>query len=137
MPMKKIGRNDACPCGSGNKYKRCHGAIDSSLHSSFVEQPEHVLYAPTPNMLMNRVDREAQIIANGFDDLCRDHVAEIEEIYGSISVLLLAGSKKRRASPRSYSTGSLHSAHERAEIIHCRILADPNWLAIAAVSMHP
>ncbi len=22
----KVGRNDACPCGSGNKYKRCHGA---------------------------------------------------------------------------------------------------------------
>lgn len=20
-----IGRNDACPCGSGQKYKRCHG----------------------------------------------------------------------------------------------------------------
>jgi len=22
----KVGRNDACPCGSGKKYKRCHGA---------------------------------------------------------------------------------------------------------------
>jgi preprotein translocase subunit SecA len=22
----KIGRNDACPCGSGKKYKACHGA---------------------------------------------------------------------------------------------------------------
>jgi preprotein translocase subunit SecA len=21
----KIGRNDLCPCGSGKKYKRCHG----------------------------------------------------------------------------------------------------------------
>lgn len=21
--MKKSGRNDPCPCGSGNKYKRC------------------------------------------------------------------------------------------------------------------
>ncbi len=21
--MNKIGRNDACPCGSGKKYKRC------------------------------------------------------------------------------------------------------------------
>jgi uncharacterized protein YecA (UPF0149 family) len=20
------GRNDACPCGSGKKYKKCHGA---------------------------------------------------------------------------------------------------------------
>ena len=23
----KIGRNEACPCGSGKKYKRCHGAV--------------------------------------------------------------------------------------------------------------
>ena len=22
----KIGRNDPCPCGSGRKYKKCHGA---------------------------------------------------------------------------------------------------------------
>ncbi len=22
----KVGRNDPCPCGSGRKYKRCHGA---------------------------------------------------------------------------------------------------------------
>ena len=28
MPVKvepKIGRNDPCPCGSGKKYKQCHG----------------------------------------------------------------------------------------------------------------
>jgi len=24
---KKVGRNDACPCGSGKKYKQCHGKI--------------------------------------------------------------------------------------------------------------
>ena len=23
--VKKIGRNDMCPCGSGKKYKFCHG----------------------------------------------------------------------------------------------------------------
>ena len=22
---KKVGRNDPCPCGSGKKYKVCHG----------------------------------------------------------------------------------------------------------------
>lgn len=26
--MVKIGRNQLCPCGSGQKYKRCHGGID-------------------------------------------------------------------------------------------------------------
>ncbi|HEY5810353.1 MAG TPA: preprotein translocase subunit SecA [Povalibacter sp.] len=24
---KKVGRNEACPCGSGKKYKHCHGAL--------------------------------------------------------------------------------------------------------------
>jgi preprotein translocase subunit SecA len=23
----KVGRNDPCPCGSGRKYKKCHGAV--------------------------------------------------------------------------------------------------------------
>jgi len=23
---KRPGRNDMCPCGSGKKYKNCHGA---------------------------------------------------------------------------------------------------------------
>ncbi|SAL39690.1 preprotein translocase subunit SecA [Caballeronia udeis] len=25
--MAKVGRNDPCPCGSGMKYKKCHGAL--------------------------------------------------------------------------------------------------------------
>ena len=24
---EKIGRNDPCPCGSGKKYKHCHGKL--------------------------------------------------------------------------------------------------------------
>ncbi|HBK54844.1 MAG TPA: preprotein translocase subunit SecA, partial [Xanthomonadales bacterium] len=27
--LPKVGRNDACPCGSGKKYKHCHGRLDS------------------------------------------------------------------------------------------------------------
>ncbi|CAN7426977.1 preprotein translocase subunit SecA [Rhizobium rhizogenes] len=26
----RIGRNEACPCGSGKKYKHCHGAFESN-----------------------------------------------------------------------------------------------------------
>jgi len=29
----KVGRNDPCPCGSGKKYKKCHGAMDTSAPS--------------------------------------------------------------------------------------------------------
>ena len=30
MPLRstqKVGRNDPCPCGSGKKYKQCHGRL--------------------------------------------------------------------------------------------------------------
>ncbi|HET9403678.1 MAG TPA: SEC-C metal-binding domain-containing protein, partial [Burkholderiales bacterium] len=26
-PGQKVGRNDPCPCGSGKKYKQCHGRL--------------------------------------------------------------------------------------------------------------
>ena len=25
-PYANVGRNDPCPCGSGKKFKKCHGA---------------------------------------------------------------------------------------------------------------
>jgi preprotein translocase subunit SecA len=25
---QKVGRNEPCPCGSGKKYKKCHGAMN-------------------------------------------------------------------------------------------------------------
>ena len=31
QPMQsgpKVGRNDPCPCGSGKKYKQCHGQLN-------------------------------------------------------------------------------------------------------------
>jgi len=28
VPMKKVGRNEPCPCGSGKKYKKCHGKFE-------------------------------------------------------------------------------------------------------------
>ncbi|MDY7230435.1 preprotein translocase subunit SecA [Hyalangium rubrum] len=27
----RVGRNDPCPCGSGRKYKKCHGAAEASV----------------------------------------------------------------------------------------------------------
>ncbi|RYF39972.1 MAG: hypothetical protein EOO27_48395, partial [Comamonadaceae bacterium] len=25
--VPRVGRNDPCPCGSGKKYKQCHGRL--------------------------------------------------------------------------------------------------------------
>jgi len=27
---RKVGRNEPCPCGSGKKFKHCHGALQQS-----------------------------------------------------------------------------------------------------------
>ncbi len=32
--MPSIGRNEPCPCGSGKKYKNCHGPIDAEKESA-------------------------------------------------------------------------------------------------------
>jgi hypothetical protein len=34
VSTKKIGRNEPCPCGSGKKFKRCHGASDDKRSTS-------------------------------------------------------------------------------------------------------
>jgi preprotein translocase subunit SecA len=26
---RKVGRNEPCPCGSGKKYKHCHGTLEA------------------------------------------------------------------------------------------------------------
>jgi preprotein translocase subunit SecA len=36
---KKVGRNDPCPCGSGKKYKHCHGRADHALTQQMSLQP--------------------------------------------------------------------------------------------------
>jgi uncharacterized protein len=33
----KVGRNDPCPCGSGKKYKRCHGALEPADNSTNID----------------------------------------------------------------------------------------------------
>jgi hypothetical protein len=35
--LKKVGRNDPCPCGSGNKFKKCCGKPES-LHGTEISQ---------------------------------------------------------------------------------------------------
>lgn len=90
---KKIGRNEPCPCGSGKKYKKCCDAHDSPMVSSDVVEPstKPALVLGHPNMLYNRVEREARIVAANFDALCRDNIADIQEIYAGVAALLLAG----------------------------------------------
>jgi preprotein translocase subunit SecA len=36
---KKVGRNDPCPCGSGKKYKHCHGRADHAFTQEMTSEP--------------------------------------------------------------------------------------------------
>ena len=50
--MPKIGRNQRCPCGSGKKFKHCHGGIHAA-------PPAHNIVAPTSSFLKANLAREA------------------------------------------------------------------------------
>ncbi|MGI9102518.1 MAG: YecA family protein [Terriglobales bacterium] len=98
---KKIGRNDPCSCGSGKKFKHCCGstvsdpfAALSSLSFDDVAASGQVgdtLNVYGSKMLSNRVNREASAIATDFDELCRDHVKDIEEVYSTAASVLHYG----------------------------------------------
>lgn len=48
--MEKLGRNDACWCGSGRKYKSCHMAMDERIH--YYELKGHIV--PSHDMLKSK-----------------------------------------------------------------------------------
>lgn len=74
----KVGRNDPCPCGSGKKYKRCHGALEVATGSGNTGHdfdPEHA----------RRVLSDAQeslIVSPLSQRIARDGTAVEVEIYG-------------------------------------------------------
>jgi uncharacterized protein len=72
-PLKrppKVGRNEPCPCGSGKKYKRCHGLLDmnefegstqssAATFSSLSEGDEPPLIV---SPLSQRIERDATAV---------------------------------------------------------------------------
>jgi hypothetical protein len=49
-------------------------------------------------MLMNRVEREARVIAESFDTISREAVAHLELMYGRVAGLLYIGLESTKAS---------------------------------------
>ncbi len=37
--MATVGRNDPCPCGSGKRFKNCHGALGSDVRPNRIPEP--------------------------------------------------------------------------------------------------
>ncbi len=56
--MDKVGRNQPCPCGSGKKYKKCHGGL-AAAPNPFAPSPERIKHVLEQAKAAQRI-REAQ-----------------------------------------------------------------------------
>ncbi|MBU4133366.1 MAG: M24 family metallopeptidase, partial [Proteobacteria bacterium] len=77
----KIGRNDDCPCGSGNKYKNCcrNGKKEISIRDEYKNRYDIILKTPEQiagikragDLLMSIMNRVEQMIKPGLktDDI--------------------------------------------------------------------
>jgi len=85
----KVGRNDPCPCGSGKKYKRCHGRMGAA-------PPDSALVAQNPNQdepptvhspLSQRVTRDGTAVdIEIFDDGEGGWLLEVADEFGNSTV---------------------------------------------------
>lgn len=69
--MMKTGRNDPCPCGSGNKYMRCCMDSNAKQRNEFVEELEHKL-AMNPDLSLDELNLIAERLANNRNSLAMD-----------------------------------------------------------------
>lgn len=69
FPVRNVGRNDNCPCGSGNKFKKCCGPYLDGLS-----------WPPTPEALMR--SRFTAYVVGAVRHLYRTVDSENEEIAG-------------------------------------------------------
>lgn len=54
MKLNKLGRNDACHCGSGNKYKRCCLSLDATRPQD-IQRKDKIVQLKSAERLRNRV----------------------------------------------------------------------------------
>jgi tetratricopeptide (TPR) repeat protein len=126
---RAVGRNDPCPCGSGRKYKQCHGQLGASIGSQ-----AHPLAPETPLPGAPAVSLELARDAVARDDAtaARTHLARVlagnpdqAEALGLLGVL--ASRERRfdeaeklleRALERTPDAPELHS--NRGALAHAR-----------------
>ncbi len=86
--MAKIGRNDACPCGSGKKHKRCCLVTEASPPPSTLEQSAPVCHscgkqagdALDDDFIDELNDRADHILDDLLDDLLDGRVDAAEAL---------------------------------------------------------
>jgi len=60
--MKKIGRNDPCPCGSGKKFKKCHLGREDELIVETIEASQQEVGEKIASLPDVRYGRSKEII---------------------------------------------------------------------------
>ena len=81
--------------GEGQRALRAQNPSHSSHHATSLNVPSQdtVLEVFSANMLRNRVDREAKLIAEHFDALVQNHILDIDLIYSSACKNLIIGKR--------------------------------------------
>ncbi len=79
--MKKLGRNDACWCGSGRKYKACHMAFDEKIEHYALEG--HIV--PAHDMIKTPEQLE------GIRESSKINIAVLDEVAKQIHIGMSTG----------------------------------------------
>jgi small subunit ribosomal protein S1 len=96
-----VGRNDDCPCGSGRKYKFCHGSIGGSnkYPKVFVEQP--------PNVTSLEIEKQKKT----------QQPAELKDANQNLELYLKQQKEKADIELKSRQQAELESANRKAELL--------------------
>ena len=82
--MEKVGRNEPCPCGSGKKFKFCHGKRtlprEEDIAVILLDDESKKALLVTKDILVNQIHREGPAIAKSFDRLTENDVRAISAV---------------------------------------------------------
>ena len=67
MKRNKIGRNDSCPCGSGKKFKYCHGREhpDQTYTGFFSSNRTESIVSPKAKGIVSTMFNKERFVAVG------------------------------------------------------------------------
>jgi IMP dehydrogenase/GMP reductase len=96
----KVGRNDPCPCGSGKKYKKCHGGerVSETKITGDALTFDDVLIVPmksdvlptevnTSTRLTNRIELKVPILSAAMDTVTESRLAIALAQQGGIGII--------------------------------------------------
>ncbi|MBN8530415.1 MAG: tetratricopeptide repeat protein [Alphaproteobacteria bacterium] len=132
----EAGRNDPCPCGSGKKYKKCHGdasatvaAVASALRPASVQDQELAAYFRDMQAFYGRGDWQSAILVGQRAASRFPQNAEVHYLLGSFlgragrlmeaEQHLLTSLKLNPNSEATYLglAGTYHNRHEYARVV--------------------